>query len=90
MAGIRTPMQPVNKWRCPHARNKAVYKQNCWLIKKKLENHYKDMQDIEFTIERGTLYMLQTRNGKRTGGRGCSHRLCDMVNEQADRPRRKR
>ncbi|MCF7791829.1 MAG: pyruvate, phosphate dikinase [Victivallales bacterium] len=35
-------------------------------IRIKLENHYKDMQDLEFTIERGTLYMLQTRNGKRT------------------------
>ena len=31
-----------------------------------LENHYKDMQDIEFTIEKGKLYILQTRNGKRT------------------------
>jgi pyruvate,orthophosphate dikinase len=36
-------------------------------IKDILEKHYKDMQDIEFTIERGTLFMLQTRNGKRTG-----------------------
>lgn len=35
-------------------------------IRKKLEKHYKDMQDLEFTIENGTLYMLQTRNGKRT------------------------
>lgn len=35
-------------------------------IRVKLENHYKDMQDLEFTIENGTLYMLQTRNGKRT------------------------
>jgi pyruvate,orthophosphate dikinase len=32
----------------------------------RLENHYKDMQDMEFTIEKGKLYMLQTRNGKRT------------------------
>jgi pyruvate,orthophosphate dikinase len=36
-------------------------------IRETLETHYKDMQDIEFTIERGTLYMLQTRTGKRTG-----------------------
>jgi pyruvate,orthophosphate dikinase len=33
----------------------------------KLENHYKDMQDVEFTIQEGKLWMLQTRNGKRTG-----------------------
>ena len=36
-------------------------------IRKKLETHYKEMQDIEFTVEDGTLYMLQTRSGKRTG-----------------------
>ncbi len=36
-------------------------------IRRKLERYYKDMQDVEFTIERGTLYMLQTRTGKRTG-----------------------
>ena len=36
-------------------------------IRKKLESHYKEMQDIEFTVEEGTLYMLQTRTGKRTG-----------------------
>jgi pyruvate,orthophosphate dikinase len=62
VAGIRTP-QPVAempKW------NKQVHKQ-LLEIKDILENHYKDMQDIEFTIERGTLFMLQTRNGKRTG-----------------------
>ncbi len=61
VAGIRTP-QPVEEmvhW------NEPVYKQ-LLEIKDKLESHYKDMQDIEFTIERGTLYMLQTRTGKRT------------------------
>ena len=36
-------------------------------IRKKLETHYKEMQDIEFTVQDGTLYMLQTRTGKRTG-----------------------
>ena len=36
-------------------------------IRKKLETHYKEMQDIEFTVQEGTLYMLQTRTGKRTG-----------------------
>ena len=61
VAGIRTP-QPVEKmsrW------NDRIYKELI-SIKKKLEKHYKDMQDIEFTIERGKLWMLQTRTGKRT------------------------
>jgi len=44
----------------------AIYKE-LDAIKKKLENHYKDMQDMEFTIENGELFMLQTRSGKRTG-----------------------
>jgi pyruvate,orthophosphate dikinase len=62
VAGIRTPLHvdEMPKW------NNKVYKQ-LLDIKKTLENHYRDVQDIEFTIERGTLYMLQTRNGKRTG-----------------------
>lgn len=61
VAGIRTP-QPISTLQevMPD-----VYKQFVD-IANKLENHYKDMQDIEFTIERGKLYMLQTRNGKRT------------------------
>jgi pyruvate,orthophosphate dikinase len=62
VAGIRTP-KPVDEmpsW------NKAVYTQ-LLKIKDKLEKHYTEMQDIEFTIERGKLYMLQTRTGKRTG-----------------------
>ena len=61
VAGIRTP-QPVigmKKW------NAAVHKQ-LLAIRTKLEKHYRDVQDVEFTIERGKLYMLQTRNGKRT------------------------
>jgi pyruvate,orthophosphate dikinase len=45
-----------------------------------LENHYKDMQDIEFTIEEGKLYMLQTRNGKRTAAAALKVAV-DMVNE---------
>ncbi len=62
VAGIRTPL-PVSempKW------NKAIHGE-LMKIKDKLEAHYKDVQDIEFTIEKGKLYMLQTRNGKRTG-----------------------
>ena len=62
VAGIRTP-QPI------HDLEKimpAAYKQ-LRTITDSLEKHYRDMQDFEFTIEDGTLYMLQTRNGKRTG-----------------------
>ncbi|KHO62234.1 pyruvate phosphate dikinase [Thermoanaerobacter sp. YS13] len=61
VAGIRTP-QPISslKETMPEVYNQFVE------IAEKLEKHYKDMQDIEFTIERGKLYMLQTRNGKRT------------------------
>lgn len=75
VAGIRTP-QPVSemsKW------NKAVYKQ-LLEIKDTLEAHYKDVQDIEFTIEKGELFMLQTRNGKRTGAAAVKI-ACDMVKE---------
>ncbi|MBN8598685.1 MAG: pyruvate, phosphate dikinase [Planctomycetes bacterium] len=76
VAGIRTPL-PVDempKW------NKAVYQQ-LLKIKQKLEKHYKDMQDIEFTIERGELFMLQTRNGKRNGTAAVKV-ACDMVKER--------
>jgi pyruvate,orthophosphate dikinase len=76
VAGIRTPQpcEEMGKW------NKAVYKQ-LMEIKDTLETHYKDMQDIEFTIERGTLFMLQTRNGKRTGSAAVKM-ACDMVKEK--------
>jgi pyruvate, orthophosphate dikinase len=62
VAGIRTPQSTdeMSAW------NKGVYQQ-LMKIKDKLEKHYRNMQDIEFTIERGKLYMLQTRTGKRTG-----------------------
>jgi len=62
VAGIRTPLPVAEmpRW------NKAVHKE-LLEIKDKLESHYREMQDIEFTIERGKLYMLQTRTGKRTG-----------------------
>lgn len=76
VAGIRTP-QPVaemRKW------NKAVYKQ-LLEIKDILEDHYRDMQDIEFTIEKGDLFMLQTRTGKRTGAAAVKI-ACDMVKEK--------
>jgi len=61
VAGIRTP-QPIASLA---QENPAVYEQFV-RIAAELERHYRDMQDIEFTIERGKLYMLQTRNGKRT------------------------
>jgi len=61
VAGIRTPKEIDElKEIMPEIYNELVE------IRSKLEEHYKDMQDIEFTIERGKLYMLQTRNGKRT------------------------
>ncbi|MDX1964509.1 MAG: pyruvate, phosphate dikinase [Pirellulales bacterium] len=76
VAGIRTPL-PVDdmpKW------NKKIHGQ-LLDIKKILETHYKDVQDIEFTIEKGTLYMLQTRNGKRTGP-AAVRIACEMVKEK--------
>ena len=62
VAGIRTP-KPLKQLK---KANPQVYEQLVD-VKERLEAHYKDMQDMEFTIERGTLYILQTRNGKRTG-----------------------
>ncbi len=62
VAGIRTPrpVAELKSW-AP-----AIHKQ-LLNVRKRLEAHYRDMQDFEFTVERGTLYMLQTRSGKRTG-----------------------
>jgi len=84
VAGIRTP-QPVAqmpKWKAPN--NKTVGKAShasLMKIKTILEKHYKDVQDIEFTIEQGKLWMLQTRNGKRTGAAAVKI-ACDMVKEK--------
>ncbi len=75
VAGIRTPM-PISKLQ---EELPGVYDQfvdTCI----KLEKHYRDMQDIEFTVEKGKLYMLQTRNGKRTA-RAAVKVAVDMVNE---------
>jgi len=76
VAGIRTPepIKLMGKW------NAKVYKQLLG-VRSKLEKHYRDMQDIEFTIERGKLYMLQTRNGKRTGAAAVKLAV-DMVKER--------
>jgi len=61
VAGIRTPL-PISELQ---KANPKIYDE-FFAITQKLEKHYKDMQDMEFTIEEGKLYMLQTRNGKRT------------------------
>ncbi|MBI5229123.1 pyruvate, phosphate dikinase [Candidatus Micrarchaeota archaeon] len=75
VAGIRTP-QPIAQLEKENPRVYAEFKK----IAELLERHYKDMQDMEFTIEKGKLYMLQTRNGKRTGK--ASVRIAvDMVDE---------
>ncbi len=76
VAGIRTP-RPFSEMK---AWNAKVHKQ-LLDIKKKLEDHYLNMQDIEFTIERGKLFMLQTRTGKRTGMAAVKI-ACDMVKER--------
>jgi pyruvate phosphate dikinase (EC 2.7.9.1) len=75
VAGIRTP-QPISALEevLPD-----VYRQFAE-VAKKLEQHYKDMQDMEFTVERGKLYMLQTRNGKRTAVAALKIAI-DMVEE---------
>ncbi|MBC8019267.1 MAG: pyruvate, phosphate dikinase, partial [Verrucomicrobia bacterium] len=71
VAGIRTP-QPINRVKDKDGKQPSMEEvmPECYgqLVKIRdiLEKHYKDMQDIEFTIETGVLYMLQTRNGKRT------------------------
>lgn len=75
VAGIRTP-KPLSKLR---EEMPEVYQQFSE-IAKMLERHYKDVQDVEFTIERGKLWMLQTRNGKRTGMAAVKIAV-DMVNE---------
>ena len=75
VAGIRTPF-PIShlKEQMPEVYNQFVE------IATKLENHYKDMQDMEFTIEDGKLYMLQTRNGKRTAAAALKIAV-DLVDE---------
>ena len=84
VAGIRTPL-PISKAQAlEHEKSleetmPSVYGQ-LEDVYKKLENHYRDMQDIEFTIQSGRLYLLQTRTGKRTGFAAVKI-ACDMVDE---------
>ncbi|MGM0495899.1 MAG: pyruvate, phosphate dikinase [Bacillota bacterium] len=75
VAGIRTP-KPITDLADD---NPKIFKQ-FQEISQKLENHYKDMQDLEFTIEKGKLYILQTRNGKRTAQAALKIAI-DMVDE---------
>ncbi|OHD11125.1 MAG: pyruvate, phosphate dikinase [Spirochaetes bacterium GWB1_36_13] len=76
VAGIRTP-QPIAEL---EKVNKKIYDQ-LLEVRKILEKHYKDMQDIEFTIEKGILYILQTRNGKRTANAAIQIAV-DLVKEK--------
>ena len=75
VAGIRTP-SPIATLEQDMP---AVYKQFVE-VANRLENHYKDMQDMEFTIEDGKLFMLQTRNGKRTAAAALKIAV-DLVDE---------
>ena len=75
VAGVRTP-QTIDQLR---EQNPGVYAQFAAIVDN-LEKHYKDMQDMEFTIEEGKLYMLQTRNGKRTAAAALKI-ACDLVDE---------
>jgi len=75
VAGIRTP-KPISELKIDNPRLYDEF----YTIAKKLEAHYRDMQDMEFTIERGKLYMLQTRNGKRTAQAALKLAI-DLVNE---------
>ena len=75
VAGVRTPM-PISKMKDVLP---AVYDQFLKVCET-LENHYRDMQDMEFTIEQGKLFMLQTRNGKRTAA-AAIRIACDLMDE---------
>ena len=75
VAGVRTP-QPITKL----ANDLPECYEEFIKIANKLENHYKDMQDMEFTIQEGKLYFLQTRSGKRTA-RAAINIACDLVDE---------
>ncbi len=75
VAGVRTPM-PIAEMADKFPEAFAQFQQVC----KTLEDHYRDMQDMEFTVQAGKLYMLQTRNGKRTA-KAALKIACDLVDE---------
>ncbi len=75
VAGVRTPMK-ISEMEEKFPEAFKQFKEVCSI----LESHYKDMQDMEFTVEHGKLYMLQTRNGKRTA-KAALKIACDLVDE---------
>ncbi|MGN0799954.1 MAG: pyruvate, phosphate dikinase [Christensenellales bacterium] len=75
VAGVRTPM-PISQMAEKFPAAFKQFQEVC----KTLENHYRDMQDMEFTVENNKLYMLQTRNGKRTA-KAALKIACDLVDE---------
>lgn len=75
VAGVRTPMH-ISEMESKFPEAFKQFKEVCQI----LENHYHDMQDMEFTVEHGHLYMLQTRNGKRTA-KAALKIACDLVDE---------
>lgn len=75
VAGVRTPMH-IDEMEQKFPDAFSEFKRVC----QTLENHYRDMQDMEFTVEHGKLFMLQTRNGKRTA-RAALKIACDLVDE---------
>ncbi|MBR2874915.1 MAG: pyruvate, phosphate dikinase, partial [Clostridia bacterium] len=75
VAGVRTPT-PIEEMKNVFPEAYAQFQDIC----NTLENHYRDMQDMEFTIEDGRLYMLQTRNGKRTAAAAIKI-ACDLIDE---------
>ena len=75
VAGVRTPMH-ISEMEQKFPEAFVQFKQVCGI----LEKHYRDMQDMEFTVEHGKLYMLQTRNGKRTA-QAALKIACDLVDE---------
>ncbi len=75
VAGVRTPMK-IDEMERTFPEAFAQFKEVCAI----LEDHYRDMQDMEFTVEHGKLYMLQTRNGKRTAAAALKI-ACDLVDE---------
>ena len=75
VAGVRTPM-PISEMETKFPQAYADFEKVCGT----LENHYRDMQDMEFTVENGKLYMLQCRSGKRTA-QAALKIACDLVDE---------
>ena len=76
VAGVRTP-EPVSKLKAAMPKSYA----ELMAVRKTLEKHFKDVQDIEFTVQSGKLFMLQTRNGKRTAAAALKFAM-DMVKEK--------